>query len=43
MKTDSGMIKTIETAINENKIPDVKVEKAVFEKKVIKQKENKKK
>ena len=43
MKTDSGMIKTIETAVNENKIPDVKVEKAVFEKKVIKQKENKKK
>ena len=33
MKTNSSMIKTIEDAIDENKIPDVKVEKATFEKK----------
>jgi DNA topoisomerase-1 len=36
MKTNSKIIKTIETAINENKIPDVKVEKAIFEKKTTK-------
>ena len=32
MKTNSKMIKSIEIAIAENKVPDIKVEKTVFEK-----------
>ena len=32
MKTNSKMIKSLEAAIAENKVPDIKVEKAVFEK-----------
>lgn len=36
MKTDSSTIKKIESAIDENKTPDVKVEKAIFEKKTTK-------
>ena len=36
MKTNGSMIKTIEAAINENKVPDVKVEKAIFKKKTTK-------